>query len=69
MGIFKLIFVGLLIWLGFIIFKKFRKPPSELSQKPSKHKMLACCVCKTHIPENEAIIQNGKIFCSKKHIE
>ena len=69
MGIYKLIVVALVIWLGFVLFKKFRKPASELSQKPSNNKMLACRVCKTHIPENEAIIHNGKVFCSTKCME
>ncbi len=65
MGIVKLIVVLLVVWLGFSLFKKIRKRPSELSQKPSGNKMLACSTCKTHIPENEAIIQNNKVYCSK----
>ena len=69
MGIVKLIIVVLLVWLGFVLFKKLRKPSSELSQKPSNSKMLSCSVCKVHIPEDEAIIQNGKVYCSKEHLE
>jgi len=69
MGIVKLIVVVLVVWLGFVLFKKLRKPKSELSQESSNHKMLACSVCQTHIPENEAIIQNGKVFCSTKCME
>jgi len=65
MGIIKLIVVVLVVWLGFFLFKKIRKPASKLSQKPSNNKMLACSVCKTHIPENEAILQDGKVYCSK----
>jgi len=26
-------------------------------------------VCETYIPEQDAIIKNGKIFCSKEHSE
>lgn len=69
MGIFKLIIVVLVVWLGFVLFKKLRKPANELSQKPSNSKMLACSVCKTHIPENEAIIQDAKVYCSKECLE
>ncbi len=65
MGIVKLIIVALVVWLGFVLVKKFRKPPSNIATKSSANKMLACSVCKTHIPENEAIIQNGKVYCSK----
>ena len=69
MGIVKLIVVVLVVWLGFVLFKKLRKPKSELSQKSSNNKMLACSVCQTHIPENEAIIHNGKVFCSTTCME
>jgi uncharacterized protein len=42
---------------------------SHQVQQPSTNKMVACSVCNTHIPENEAIIQNGRIYCSKEHLE
>ncbi|HIM57702.1 MAG TPA: hypothetical protein EYJ00_00010 [Gammaproteobacteria bacterium] len=65
MGIVKLIIIVLVIWLGFSLFRKLRKPKDQIEQQPSTSKMLSCAVCKTHIPENEAIIQNGKVYCSK----
>jgi uncharacterized protein len=52
------------------LFKKLRKPKNSLDQNPpSGSKMLACSVCDMRIPENEAIIQNGKVYCSKEHLE
>jgi uncharacterized protein len=69
MGIIKLIIIILLVWMGFWILKKFRKPADRIDQKSSVNKMLACSVCKVHIPENEAIIQNNKVYCSKEHLE
>jgi len=71
MGIFspKLIIFVLIVWFGFVLFKKFRKPASHTDQQPSTNKMVACSVCKTHIPENEAIVHNGKVYCSKEHME
>lgn len=69
MGIIKLIIVVLLVWTGFWLLKKFRKPADCIDQKSSVNKMLACSVCKVHIPENEAIIQNNKVYCSKEHLE
>jgi uncharacterized protein len=70
MGIIKLVVIVLIVWVGFSIIKKFRKP-AEIAdkQKPNSNKMLECSVCKTHIPEDEAIVQNGKVFCSKEHLE
>ena len=65
MGIVKLLILALLIWLGFVLFKKLRRAPSNIENQPSAHKMLSCSTCATHIPENEAIIHNGKAYCSK----
>ncbi|MBW5290681.1 MAG: hypothetical protein Rsou_0237 [Candidatus Ruthia sp. Asou_11_S2] len=69
MGIVKLIIIVLLVWTGFWLLKKFRKPADRIDQKSSVNKMLACSVCKVHIPENEVIIQNNKMYCSKEHLE
>jgi uncharacterized protein len=70
MGIIKIIIIVLLVWLGFSLIKKFRKPiEGQDTIASNSSKMLACSVCKTHIPENEAIVQNGKVYCSKEHLE
>jgi len=62
----KLIIVMLLVWVGFVLFKKMRQP--NVSKQPDNkigQKMIACSVCDTHIPESEAIEKDGKIYCSK----
>ena len=66
----KLIIVMLLGWIGFTLFKKFINPiESNKVSSDSGQKMVACSVCDTHIPESEAIIKNGKTYCSKEHSE
>jgi uncharacterized protein len=65
MGIIKLIIIVLIIWLGISVWRKFRKTTDNNLSQPSTSKMLSCSVCKTHIPENEAILQDGKVYCSK----
>jgi len=66
----KLILVLLLGWVGISLFKRFMNPNSSKSVKTETgQKMLACSVCETHIPESDAIIKNGKIFCSQEHSE
>lgn len=66
MGIVKLIIIVLIVWLGFSIWRKFRQVKNDDIPQPSTRKILSCSVCKMHIPESEAIVQNGKAFCSKK---
>jgi flagellar biogenesis protein FliO len=39
MGIIKLIFVALLVFVGFFLLKKFRKPVNTIVQQPSTNKM------------------------------
>jgi uncharacterized protein len=66
----KQILVMLLGWIGFTLFKKIINP-AEGNKVSSDYgqKMVACAVCDTHIPESEAIIRNGKTYCSKEHSE
>ena len=66
----KLILVMLLGWIGFTLVNKFINPTkSNKVSSDSGQKMVACTVCDTHIPESEAIIKNGKTYCSKEHSE
>ena len=66
----KLILVMLLGWIGFTLFNKFINPTKKNKvSSDSGQKMVACAVCDTHIPESEAIIKNGKTYCSKEHSE
>jgi len=60
----------LLGWIGFTLFKKIINPTkSNKVSSGSGQKMVACAVCDTHILESEAIIKNGKTYCSKDHSE
>ena len=66
----KLIIVMLLGWIGFTLFKNKINPTESIKvSSDSGQKMVACSVCDTHIPESEAIIKNGKTYCSKEHSE
>lgn len=66
MGVIKLIIISLLIWLGFILFKYFRGAKEDKPLNSRVNKMLICSKCNIHIPENEAIKKDGKIYCSKE---
>ena len=60
----------LLGWVGFSLIKKFMSQvPASSTKKKTGQKMLACSVCETYIPEQDAIVKNGKIFCSQEHSE
>ena len=70
MSFFILILVMLLGWFGFTLIKnKINPTESNKVSSDSGQKMVACAACDTHIPESEAIIKNGKTYCSKEHSE
>jgi len=53
-----LIIVGFLIYI--IFFKKSRKNNEQISDL-----MVECPNCKTFVSQKEAIVSNGKFYCSK----
>jgi len=56
----------LLVWVGFVLFKKMRQPKiGDQINNTIGQKMVPCSVCDTHIPESESIVKDGKIYCSK----
>ncbi|CAB5505010.1 hypothetical protein BTHERMOSOX_1427 [Bathymodiolus thermophilus thioautotrophic gill symbiont] len=69
MGIIKVLPFVLLAVGMFLVFKKIRQVPSEMTTKSPSRKMLGCCVCETHIPEREAIMYRDKVYCSETHLK
>ena len=66
----KLVVVLLLGWGLVNLFKRIRHPNNNnRSNSDSGQIMVACLVCDTHIPESEAVIKNGKVYCSEEHAE
>jgi len=53
-----LIVIGFLIYI--IFFKKSRKNNEQISDL-----MVECPSCKTFVSQKEAIVSNGKFYCSK----
>ncbi len=66
-----LILAGLLYAVYFMYFKK----PNSISKKPKKdmekesETMVECKQCSTFISVSEALISDGKYFCSKECVD
>lgn len=71
MGLFRLILLGLAIWLLFRLYQRFIKGGS--AKKPATHQidgdMVKCKHCGIHIPQSEAISNDGNHYCSRAHLE
>ncbi len=63
----RLLIIVICGFLGFILFNKLKNAISAVKKPLSNkaNKMLACSVCGTHIPEQNVIRSNDKIYCSK----
>jgi hypothetical protein len=76
----KLIFLGLLIWLVIYIMKRAIKPAAKNADPTSEpdgkkdqqapiENMVQCATCRVHLPRSEAFLVNGSFYCSQAHIE
>ncbi|RBQ26744.1 MULTISPECIES: PP0621 family protein [Arcobacteraceae] len=62
-----LIIVGFVIYI--IFFKKSRKSDIKKDDKLISDEMVECPTCKTFVSQKEAIVSNGKFYCSKDCLE
>lgn len=72
----RILFILVLLVVGFFMLKSWqRKQQLKQQNKPSSAKitknsrMVRCVHCGLHIPEDEAISQGGKYFCSLEHAQ
>ena len=69
--ILKVLAVILIIFLIYILlFKKNRE--KEISKKNNEKitdEMMECPTCKTYVSQKEALLSNGKFYCSKDCLE
>lgn len=77
----RLIFLGLIIWLGINLLKrhmgqiehqKYDAPKPADATDSKNHEeienMVKCATCEVHLPRSEAYLVGGNFYCSKLHI-
>ena len=72
MNLIRLIVIALIVYLLIRAFKRYQE--NKISQKSRdaekiQQQMVPCEVCKLHIPEQDALIRNGKYYCCQEHLE
>ena len=66
MGIVKLIFVFVIIWLILRLFKSIKQNLKLKNNKQkNNHKMVECCQCQVHIPIKEAVLSHNSYYCNR----
>jgi len=67
--IFKILAILMVLFLVYLIFfKKGREKDIIQAKKDEKisDEMVECPTCKTYVSQNEAILSNGKFYCSEE---
>ncbi|EIJ34284.1 PP0621 family protein [Thiothrix nivea] len=72
----RILFILVLLAVGFLLLKSWQRRQAlkhdnkQTSGKITKNtRMVRCLHCGLHIPEDEAISQGGKHFCSLEHAQ
>jgi uncharacterized protein len=71
MGLGRLLTIVILIWLGYLLYKRLIAPTRKNKKSHSKsiENTVRCAYCQLHIPEQEAVSRAGRHYCSQQHLE
>ena len=71
MGLGKLLTVLILVWLGYLLYKRLIAPTGKNKKPRNKtiENTVRCAHCQLHIPEHEALFHDGRYYCSQQHLE
>lgn len=70
----RLIFLGLIIWLAIYLFKQYMRqshtsqPDAETVNKENGEDMVKCAACAVHLPRSEALLVGDNFYCCNAHI-
>jgi len=70
MNLIRLLILGLIVWLLYRMVQRLLNKPRPVQQgrrKAVSTDMVRCAHCGIHIPENEALVRDGRHYCSEAH--
>jgi uncharacterized protein len=67
----KIVAVIVIIFLIYILFFKKNREKELFAKKNERitDEMMECPTCKTYVSQKEALLSNGKFYCSKDCLE
>jgi uncharacterized protein len=68
----KYILVLVVVWVGYQLWRRARIADQAAKERPPQPvntpmAMVACAHCGTHLPQTEALSDNGHFFCNVEH--
>ncbi len=71
MGLFRVILLGVIVWLVYGFYKRFRQNALEhqrgASVEKDKEKVVQCQSCGVYVPEAEAVRDGDRSYCCEEH--
>lgn len=66
----RILIILVVIWIAVQLIKRafLPRPSTKNGQEVHSTRMIPCVVCGVHVPENQAVTQSGKVYCSKQHL-
>lgn len=55
------------VWWAWSTRSAGRPREPQLRRPPAPEKMVTCARCGVHLPESEAVLANGRIYCCEAH--
>ena len=67
----KVVLIIALLFLVYVFFFKKNREKNIFDKKNEKivDEMMECPTCKTYVSQKEALVSNGKFYCSKECLE
>jgi len=71
MGLMRLITIAAVIWLAWFFYTRFQQKRLEKIQATKKQTPVSsvkkCAVCGIYVPVHEALMHDGRYYCSEAH--
>ncbi|HCP53330.1 MAG: hypothetical protein CMK72_18225 [Pseudomonadaceae bacterium] len=69
MGLFRLILIIAIAAAGYWLFRRITRPARPKTKANAAKPMVRCAHCNLYLPQEQALEQNSRWYCSKKHLE
>jgi uncharacterized protein len=70
MNLLRLLLIALAVWIIVVLIRN-RSSRKAALKKPQNNQhidsIVPCAICGTHVPEDEALHEDGKVYCSPEH--
>ena len=71
MGLIRFIILAIVIWIIYMMVKRLiaGNPDTEQTEAKPLEDMQQCKYCGVHVPQTEALENDGNFFCSAHHLK